>query len=158
MIFKHHDPDRFHGQELTLHDCKAEKIFCENQMLRFCFPEGVWITDGHPENRLQKTVRTDAAVVEVHVDDIEDVTIDVFVPGWFGKTTVCNWSVNELAKNINSGTHTLEFIDLYRSYSEQLWVCELHSAKKPYHQRCHLYLPGADAVFHWNVLRSDCTW
>ena len=158
MTFKHNDPDCFQGKEISLHDCIADRIFCQNEVLRFCFPEGIWITPSHPENGLQNTVRTDAAIVDLQIRDMEDVVIRVFVPGFFGKTYVRYWSVEELMKNINSGKYTLEFISLYRAYAEQLWICELHSAKKPYFQTCQIHLPETEAVFRWNELRSEYTW
>ena len=33
--YKNVDPDMFHGRELTLHDCIADKILFENNILRF---------------------------------------------------------------------------------------------------------------------------
>ena len=38
--FKHKDPDEFHGRELCLHDCIANKILFNNKTLRFYLPNG----------------------------------------------------------------------------------------------------------------------
>lgn len=76
--FKHNDPDDYHDRELILHDCIAGKILYINRMLRFCFSDGFWITPSHKANDLDKTVRTDAAQVDFHVDDINDVGVYVY--------------------------------------------------------------------------------
>ena len=69
--FKHINPDEYHGKELTLHDCIANKISFENNILSFCLPDGFWVTPHHKENSYEKTVRTDASVVDFSIKDIE---------------------------------------------------------------------------------------
>ena len=54
--FKHIDPDEFHDQELTLHDCIADKISFENNTLRFYLSDGFWVTPHHEVNSSRKTV------------------------------------------------------------------------------------------------------
>lgn len=159
--FLHNDPDAFHGQELTLHDCVADKIVLEDDILRFYLPDGFWVTPHHKESDCEKTVRTGAAVVEFSVKKVEDITVRVFTrknrclcPG---KTTVVYWSLEELISAVNSGKYTLEFVTQYRAHFEQMWSCVLHSKKKLY-KGCHLHLPETKATFRWNDLRPDREW
>ena len=76
--FNHIDPDEFHGKELTLHDCIADKISFENNTLRFYLPDGFWVTPHHEVNSFEKTVRTDASVVDFSIEDIDGISVRVF--------------------------------------------------------------------------------
>ena len=76
--FKHRDPDEYHGKEITLHDCIADQILLEYNTLRFCLPDGFWITPHHEDNSLEKTVRTDASIVSFSAADAEDITVRAF--------------------------------------------------------------------------------
>ena len=76
--FKHIDPDAFHGKELTLHDCIADKISVEKGSLHFHLPDGFWVTPHHKENASGKTVRTDASTVSFSTEDIDEITVCVF--------------------------------------------------------------------------------
>ena len=159
--FKHVDPDVFHDKELTLHDCIADKISCENNTLHFCLPDGFWITPHHKENSFEKTVRTDASVVNFTLEDIDEITVRVFTRRtwcWSKKTRVENWHIEQLIAAINSGKCTLEFVTQYRCHYEQMWHCVIYSKKKPYYRECQLYLPKAEATFFWNDLRPDHEW
>ena len=159
--FIHIDPDELHDKELTLHDCKADRISFENNTLRFYFPEGFWITPGHIENTSEKTVRTDASAVDFSMEDIDDVIVCVFTSHrWLGfrNTSVDYWDVRKLISAVNSGKCILEFITQYRSYCEQMWDCAIRSHKNQYYRECQLYLPNAKAAFYWNKLRLDCEW
>ena len=158
--FKHIDPDGFHGKELSLHDCVANKISAENNTLCFYFPDGFWVTPHHEENPSDKVVRTDPAAVFFSPEDMEEITLRVFTKsfGLFGKTSVESWNVDKLISAVNSGKCQIEFITQYRSHYEQLWHCAIHSDRKPYYRECQLHFPNTEASFCWNALRLDCEW
>ena len=159
--FKNIDPDEFHGKELTLHDCVADKIAFENNTLRFYLPNGFWITPHHGENSSDKVVRTDASVVDFSIKEIDEITVRVFIRNiwcWSRKETAEIWHIDQLISAVNSGKSTIEFITQYRTYGEQLWHCVIHSKKKPYYRECQLYLPNTTANFCWNDLRLECEW
>ena len=159
--FKHIDPDEFHGKEISLHDCIADKVSIEDSALCFSLPDGFWITPHHKENMCGKTIRTGASAVTLTVKDIDDVTVRVFVRNtwcWAIKTRVENWHIEQLVAAINSGKCTFEFITQYRSHYEQMWHCSIRSNKKPYYRECQLYLPKTEATFFWNDLRPDREW
>ena len=155
-IFKHTDPDAFHGKELTLHDCIANQASLIDRVLRFSLPDGFWLTPQHKENKCGKIMRTGAAAVAFSVGDIDDVTVRVFSRNtwcWSTKTRVEDWHIEQLIAAINSKKCTIEFITQYRSSYEQMWHCSLRSKRKPYYRECQLYLPEAEATFFWNDLR-----
>ena len=157
--FKHMDPDGFHGKQLSLHDCIANKILFENNTLCFCLPDGFWVTPQHDENASDKVVRTDVSVVAFSIEDMDDITVRVFhKKDWSRKETVELWHVEQLISMVNSGKCTIEFITQYRTYGEQMWQCVLHAEKKPYYREMQLYLPKATATFCWNRLRMDRQW
>jgi hypothetical protein len=159
--FLHTDPDLFHGRELTLHDCVAERIVLEGNILRFSLPDGFWVTTYHNENDIGKVVKTDGAAVAFSVEDPEDVSLTVFIRKrlfWFRWTVVEQWELKDLVEAVNSGRCVLEFITQYRSYYEQMWHCAIRSGKKPWYRECQLFLPGAEAAYSWNKLRPDREW
>ena len=159
--FKHIDPDEFHDNVLTLHDCEADHVSYVDGILRFRFPDGFWVTPHHKENSSEKTVRTDASVVDFSIKDIGDTMVYVFTRHrflWFRKTSVAIWNMEQLISLVNSGKCTLEFITQYRTYGEQMWRCAIRSNKKPYYRECQLYLPETEATFFWNDLRPECEW
>ena len=159
--FMHIDPDAYHNNELSLHDCTTNEVSFADGVLHFQLPDGFWVTSSHPENPYGKTVRTDAAAVEFTVQDLEDITVEVFTAYSFlglKRTRVDTWTMAQLMTAINSGKCTLEFVTQYRSYFEQMWHCVIHSGKKPYYRDCHLYLPQTKAAFYWNALCPDREW
>ena len=159
--FKHTDPDDFHGKELTLHDCISDKISFKDNILRFYLPDGFWITPHHKQNSSEKTVRTDASVVDFSVEDIGDIIVRVFTRHrWLGfrNTSVELWDMGRLISKVNSGKCTIEFIMQYKSHYEQMWHCAIRSKKKPYYRECQLHIPNTDATFHWNNLCLDREW
>ena len=156
--FKHNETDDCHGNTLTLHDCIAEKVtFCDG-ILRFYLPNGFWITPEHDENILDKTVRTDAAVVDFLISDSDEISVDMFKKSLFNKTMVESWEINDLIDAINKGDFSLEFVYQYRANFEQLWQCVIHTKKELYYMECQLHLPEAQATFRWNNLRPDQEW
>ena len=159
--FKNIDPDDFHGKELSLHDCIANRISVEKNIIRFILPDGFWITPDHGENDCGKVVRTDASAVEFSVADISGVTAWMFTEERFWglkKSRAETWGLAQLIAALNEKNCTLEFVTQYRSFYEQLWYCVIHSDKKPYYRECYLHLPRANASFYWNRLCEEREW
>lgn len=160
MTYKHNDCDAYHGQKLTLHDCVAEKITYENGILSFWLSDGFWITPSHEASDLENVIKTDAARVDFKVDDIDDVSVDVFTRkrSIIKRTIVEYWDAQELIEAVNNGKCIIEFVYQYRTYFEQMWYCAIRSSKKPYYRDCYLHIPNTEAVYRWNELRPDHTW
>lgn len=155
--FKHIDPDTFHDNEITLHDCTADKISFEKAGLCFYLPDGFWVTPHHKENTTGKIVRTTASAVYFSIEDIDDIIVRVFIRN-SRKTRVEYRRMEQLMADVNNKKYTLEFITQYRSSYDQMWHCAIHSGKKPYYMECQLHLPGTQATFFWNDLRPDSKW
>ena len=159
--YKHIDPNDFHGKELTLHDCIADKILFEDNNLYFYFANGFWITPHHNKNTIGKIVRTDASCVSFSTIDINKITVCVFTSNTLfrsTKTRMENWHIEQLIAAVNSQKCTIEFITQYRTHCEQMWHCVIHSKKKPYYRECQLYLPETEATFFWNDLLPNYEW
>lgn len=159
LEFKHNDADDSHDKVLTLHDCIVENVSYTDGVLRFFLPEGLWIAPTHKENILGKVVKTDAAVVDFRIEDIDDIIVRVFTRNRFTRRTKVEiWEMRDLMESVNSGEYKIEFIYQYRTYFEQMWQCAIRSNVKPYYRECQLHLPDTEAVYRWNDLRSDHEW
>ncbi len=156
--FKHIDLDDSHDETLTLHDCIAEKVYLSDDILRFYFSDGFWIIPCHTENNLNKIVRTDKAVVDFLIKNIDDITIRVFKRNVLKKTYVVYWKITDLINAINKKNFTIEFIYRYRTYHEQMWYCIIRSKNNYRSYECQLHLPNTLATYYWNDLRPDCVW
>lgn len=76
-MYKHCDVS---DEYISLHDCHAESISYEDGVIRFVFPDGIWVTNEHPSNELDKIVRTDMAEVKFYLesDCEDDITTYIF--------------------------------------------------------------------------------
>lgn len=155
--FKHIETDACHDKTLTLHDYYAEKVRYSNTTLRFYLSDGFWITNLHNDNNLNKTVKIDAAIVDFHIDNIEDILLYVFTRNIFKKTSAEIREMHDLIDDINNEKCSIEFIYQYNTYFEQMWRCAIHS-KKPYYRECHFHLPSTEATFYWNNIQPDQEW
>ena len=63
---------------LNLHDCIAERAFCEDGRLSFEFGDGFWILPDHPESNMPNPVRTDSSKVEYTLENGEDCDVTVY--------------------------------------------------------------------------------
>lgn len=158
LNFKHNDEDGCHDITLTLHDCVADKIEFADGWLRFYLPDGLWVNPNHEDSPLEKTVRTDAAVVDFKIKDLDDIRVTVFIRNRFRKTRVEFWDMHELMDAVNSGACSLEFFFQYRASFEQMWDCAIRSEKKPYYRDCQLHLPETEAIYRWNNLIPEYEW
>jgi hypothetical protein len=159
LEFKHNDADDSHDKLLTLHDCVAEKVSYVDEILRFYLAEGLWIAPTHRDNDLGKVVKTDSAVVDFRIANIDDIVVRVFTRNRFTRRTKVEiWEMRDLMESVNSGEYKIEFIYQYRTYFEQMWQCAIHSRKKLYYRECQLHLPDTEAAFRWNDLRPDHEW
>lgn len=154
-MYKHCNNDEY----ISLHDCHAAKILFENGVLTFVFDEGFWVTDKHPSNTTDKTVRTGVAEARFYLEfgDETDITVQVFEKR-FKQTVRKELELSELIEYVNSGKHTLEFLYQYKGYNSMIVECWLWSDKKPYHRECQLKILLKDAKYCWNDLREDREW
>ncbi len=159
--FIHNDPDAFSEKEISLHDCSADNITLEYNVLRFNFPEGFWISAQHPENKNEKVIRTGRSAADFKLKNVDDISVSVITRSlWRRQGNACieSWSIEQLVSAVNSGKCEIEFITQYRSGFDQLWHCVLHSKRRPYYRECKLRLPEAETLFRWNDLRPDREW
>ena len=134
-------------ENISLHDCHATKVSCENCILTFYFDEGIWVRS----KASNEMVRTKAACVKFYIEseDPFDACVYVFEKK-FGMTLRKEWSISKLLTAINQKGYTLEFLYQYKGYRSRVIDCMLWSDKKPYSRECQLYLRIKKAEYCWN--------
>ena len=145
---------------ISLHDCYANKIYFNDNVLSFRFDNGFWIIPEHEFSDVEETVRTDKSRVNFHLEDssLEDVSIYIYRNSIFGKTLREELPLDKLISLINEKNYRLEFIYQYKSYNDLLFECWLWFDKKPYHYECQLKIPTSKAIYCWNNLCKDKKW
>lgn len=145
---------------ITLHDCMAEKMCFDHGILSFVFPDGFWITQHHPQNVCDNTVRTDAAQVDFQILDegMDGVTVYIFREIRNGKVVREEWEPADFIDAVNCGDFRVEFITQYKSFQSMLYKCWVWYDKLPYHSECEIILHTEKAAYQWNYLRYDRVW
>lgn len=156
-MYKYRDTN---SVNISLHDCRAEHIQFEHGVLSFSFSEGFWILPGHPQNKSEDCVRTDASQVDFQIidEDFDGITIYVFKKNWNGKTIREEWKLKNFLDEVNHGRFQVEFIDEYKSYQSRLFKCWLWFDVKPYHYECEIILRSENATYCWNELIYERVW
>ncbi len=142
---------------LTLHDCIAEKVYLQDGVLVFEFPDGFWIGSEHPDNPYKECLRTDASRVEFVLENDEGCV----AYAWLfvrenrrsSKKTVRHWDMDLLMKNINSQKCAYEFIEHYantQSPTENVIKGELRGEGKINFSECWLRIWATKVNYYWN--------
>lgn len=146
-------------EHISLHDCHATKISYEKGLLTFGFEDGIWVCQGHPDNMVDKTVRTDEAEARFFLESEDESDITIYIFKREGKKTIRKeWGLSKLLEHVNSGKGTLEFLYQYKGYCSMIIECWLWSKKKPYHRECELKISLTGVEYCWNDLREDREW
>lgn len=155
-MYKHCD---FDDSYISLHDCRAEKMKFENDILSFVFPDGFWITEKHSQNKSDTAVLTDSSQVDFQIIDEEMDGIEIYVFKRNRKTIVReDWEPVNFINAVNAGDFQLEFITQYKGYQSYLFKCCVWFDVKPYSSECEIILHSENAWYRWNELRYDCAW
>lgn len=155
-MYKNYDTK---DEQITLHDCRANKAAYENGVLSFWFEDGFWVCEGHEINNLGKTVRTDASKVDFHLQqgDVSDVTVYIFTKTR-RKTVREEWELKKFVEAINAGNFEVEFLYCYKGYNIQVHDCWIWFDKAPYHKECELRVWTDKVTYFWNELREERAW
>ena len=147
-------------QNLSLHDCRADRMELKDGVLSFRFSEGFWVSGDHPENPTGKTVRTDAARVDYVLRDAKgtDVSADVFTRLKYSFDLRRSYNLSAFMEIVNRDGWELEFLYQYPDYWNRIIECVLCLPKKPYWKECQLKLDVSEVIYRWNSLRSDEEW
>lgn len=156
-MYKHCDSDDCY---ISLHDCHAEKMVFDNGILSFIFPDGFWITQHHPLNRSDRTVRTNSSQADFQImdEEIDGIEIYVFKKNRNGKIIRDDWEPMNFINAVNAGDFRVEFITQYKSYQSFLFKCWIWFDNAPYHSECEIVLHSENVSYRWNELRYDCSW
>ncbi len=156
-MYKHIETDdRF----FSIHDCYAEKVYFNDGVLSFVFPNGFWVTNEHLLNRSENIVRTDEASVDFTIMDEEFDGISIHIFKKQNERTAIReeWGTENFINAVNHGEFKVEFIDCYKTNQYLLFKCQVRFDRKPYYEECEIILHTDKAVYNWNSLRYDCTW
>lgn len=157
MNFSHCDHDE---KYLTLHDCKADRAYLRDGKLGFEFDDGFWIMPEHPGSNLPNTVRTDLSKAEYTLADgnVSAASVYVFKRTLFGRVIRTEWTLAELAENINSGKCELEILYQFIDGVNRIVECALRFKKRPYFGECMIKLTVSEVGYYWNDLCEDRVW
>ena len=147
--------DNNENNDISLHDCRAEKIIIGDKSLSFVFENGIYISAENMNNYNKKLSYTDKAEIvfdTIHKNIETDVIIYIF-----SKTEEENKSVREeislaeFADMMNNGAE-LEFINSYKGDSAYLFDCWLWFKNEPYHKECEIIISAYELTYYWNEL------
>lgn len=153
--YKHVDTEE---KYISLHDCYATKLRTKDNILSAYFGEGFWILDKHEFNDYGKTLKTDSAYVEFHIDEFDEIKVYLFKNAFNGETLRVEKNLDSFIKSVNDGVYELEFLYQYLGYNGHIIECVLHSDKEPYHYECQLYIPAHKTLYCWNSLCEENVW
>lgn len=150
----------YQHKSVSLHDCRADKMFFRNGILSFEFSNGYWVLPDHPQNHSEKIVRTGRAKIEFQIidEEINGVTCYIFKVSRGGKVIREEWEMCNLINAVNNGTFQIEFIDEYEGYQSRLYKCWIWFGVKPYHYECEIILHNENIAYFWNELQYDHIW
>ena len=111
-------------EQISLHDCRANKIEYKDGVLSFFFPEGFWVTPSHPANESENMVLTGSSRVDFELirDDLEDCSVDIFRHIPRSLTYIrSSRDIKLFIDDVNSGKYEVEFITKYVAYHATLF-------------------------------------
>lgn len=145
--------DRNENGNISLHDCRATKIYLKKGVLQFEFEDGFSIYDNDRPNGKDRVLDTDQSRMDVRLlsdDPACDFTFYVFVPKKHGKVVRKEFSLKKLMRKINEKGRTLEFLYVYQGYDSIVFECELWFKKRPYSRECVMIISTDDVIYRWN--------
>ncbi len=151
--------DRNEEDRISLHDCKAAKMYLKKDILQFEFPDGFCIYHNDRPGGKGRVLTTDESRVDIHLvadDPSWAFTFYVFVPKKHGKVVRKQFSLKKLMRKINEKGRKLEFITAYRNKDTIVFECELWFKKRPYSRECLMILDTDSVIYRWNnVVASE---
>lgn len=154
--FKMYNHIEYTDEFITLHDCEAERIIFDNNVLSFVFSDGFWITDKNPFNESDNIVRTDCSQVDFEIID-DEIEIYVFEKE-NGRVLREQWEIQSFGKAVNDKDFKVEFIDRYNGTETVLFKGFIHFDRVPFRKECEIILHIVNEKYMWNVPRYDRIW
>ena len=129
-----------------LHDCRANKMAWNADVLSFYIPDGIWVW------KTGETIKTKEAKVDFEIIDkeIDGVDIYLFKKNRSGKVVREEWELNNFINAVNNGTFKLEFVYKYQGYQSVLYKCYVWFDRTPYHYECEMILHTEKMICRWN--------
>ena len=134
------------NEHVGLHDCRANKISWDENILSFYFPDGIWIWD------VGDAVKTDVAQVDFEIMDKEVDSVDIFLfkKNRSGKVIREEWGLENFINAVNNEIFELEFLYKYQGYQSILYKCCVWFDRAPYHYECEIIMHTENMICRWN--------
>ena len=152
--------DRNEDETISLHDCRATKIYRCKNLLTFELPKGFWLSGENPHNDSGRGRQTGPSRVDVHLpqplteneknDPERDVTCYLFIPKKHGKAIRKEYSLKKLMRKVNEKGRTLEFLYVYRNKNTAVFECQLWWKRRLRSREFMLVINTEEIVFRWN--------
>lgn len=143
-MYQHH---QIGDQEISLHDCRTERICLHGRTLTFFFANGFF----RPTEEGAEWQRTGNARMECHLCEPGEIGMDVtkYRKNRRGQT-VCEDMTRSFLSAVNSGAYEFEFITVFKAYQTFLFCGCLWNEKPPYSTDCDIQLRCDEVRFFWN--------
>ncbi len=134
------------SENLSLHDCRANRMSWEDGILSFFIPDGIWIVEKG------EAIKTNSSRVDFEVMDknVDDVDIYLFRKTRSGKVIREQWKVDNFINAVNEGTFEVEFLYKYLGYQYILYKCCVWFKKAPYCYECEIEMHSTKMVCRYN--------
>lgn len=134
--------------DVSLHDCRADKIQYDEQYIKFHIPDGFYIIQDKKDPASAESFN---AEVTCHfADKYEDhFSVSVFRKNVFGKIIREDWT-DRFVSEINSGRFVFEFVYTYRSYHGVLFKGYIWQDRKPWWKECEIELKVDEITYSWD--------
>lgn len=130
--------------DVSLHDCRTNRILQEDRYITFCFPNGFYAL------RNVDVPEDYKAEMRCHLDRHSDgISVSVFRKTLFGKTVREDWPPEKFVSSVNSGKYEFEFVYTYRRYHGILFQGYLWTKRRPWWRECEIEFQTDEITYRW---------
>ncbi len=144
--------------DISLHDCFADAVTLQRNILTFHFSEGFYLRETQAQKPFQELAHTGESEMRIQLLYTNpDVNITIYlINEEYEGTYRYEISLEEFMKRIRQGEQ-LEFLYAYQGMDTDdiLFRCELHFDKHPYRRECILIISAKEISYHWNEIFQE---
>ena len=139
--------------DVSLHDCRTNRVQCEEQFIRFFIPGGFYVI--HDEKRPDTAENRNAEVTCRFMDRYEDrFQVTVYRKNLWGRIVRRDWT-DEFAAAVNSGKVEFEFVTTYRAYHNVLFKGYIWRHRRPWWRECEIDLMTDEITYTWEEREAE---
>ena len=144
--------------DISLHDCFADAVTLQRNILTFHFSEGFYLRETQAQKPFQELAHTGESEMRIQLLYTNpDVNITIYlINEEYEGTYRYEISLEEFMKRIRQDEQ-LEFLYAYQGMDTDdiLFRCELHFDKHPYRRECILIISAKEISYHWNEIFQE---